>query len=133
MTDDEIPYEVGYKKPPVATRFKPGQSGNAKGRPRAAKNFETVLAKELGVRVEISENGRRRSITKREAIGKQLVNKAASGDPKFVPLLFSEARRIEEKQEARAGVSVLESPEDALVMESLLARLKTQFTDGGTE
>lgn len=27
-------YEVGYKKPPVATRFKKGQSGNPSGRPK---------------------------------------------------------------------------------------------------
>jgi len=26
--------EVGYKRPPKATRFKPGQSGNPKGRPK---------------------------------------------------------------------------------------------------
>ena len=31
-------YEVGYKKPPVEHRFKPGQSGNANGRPRGARN-----------------------------------------------------------------------------------------------
>ncbi len=126
-------YEVGYKKPPVSTRFQSGQSGNAKGRPRGAKNFDTVIAKELSARVEITENGKRRSITKREAIGKQVVNKAANGDPKFVPILFSEARRLEDKQEAKASVSALEAPEDALVMESLLVRLKTRLTDGDNE
>ena len=130
MTDDERNYEVGYKKPPVATRFKAGQHGNPKGRPRGAKNFDTVIAKELSARVEITENGKRKIITKREAIGKQVVNKAASGDPKFVPILFSEARRIEEKQETKTASSVLEAPEDKLVMESLLARLKVRLVDG---
>lgn len=128
MADDEQNYEVGYGKPPIATRFKAGQSGNTKGRPRGAKNFDTVIAKELSARVEITENGKRKSITKREAIGKQVVNKAASGDPKFVPILFSEARRIEEKQETKAASTVLEDPEDKLVMESLLARLKVRLT-----
>lgn len=28
-------FKVGYRKPPVETRFKPGQSGNPRGRPRA--------------------------------------------------------------------------------------------------
>lgn len=133
MADDKAPYVVGYKKPPVSTRFKSGESGNAKGRPRGAKNFDTVIAKELSARVEITENGKRRSITKREAIGKQLVNKAASGDPKFVPILFSEARRIEDKQETKAAASALEAPEDALVMESLLVRLKTRLTSENDE
>lgn len=133
MADDEQDYEVGYGKPPKATQFKAGQSGNAKGRPRGAKNFDTVIAKELSARVEITENGKRKSITKREAIGKQVVNKAASGDPKFVPIIFSEARRIEEKQEIKAASTVLEAPEDKLVMESLLARLKVRLTQGGDE
>lgn len=33
----EADYEVGYGKPPVATRFQPGQSGNPRGRPKGAK------------------------------------------------------------------------------------------------
>lgn len=31
-------YEVGYCKPPEHTRWKPGQSGNPRGRPKGAKN-----------------------------------------------------------------------------------------------
>lgn len=31
-------YDVGYAKPPEETRFKPGQSGNPRGRPKGAKN-----------------------------------------------------------------------------------------------
>ncbi|AXI41777.1 DUF5681 domain-containing protein [Sulfitobacter sp. SK011] len=37
---------VGYGKPPVATRFKPGQSGNPRGRPRGAKNKRPKLSEE---------------------------------------------------------------------------------------
>lgn len=123
-------YEVGYKKPPVANRFQPGCSGNKKGRPRGARNFDTIITKELNARVEITENGQRRSISKREAIAKQVVNKAASGDPKFVPMLLAESHRIEEKQQPKSTSDALNSPEDALVMESLLARLKLRLTDG---
>ena len=39
---DEL-YEVGYGKPPKHTQFKPGQSGNRKGRPRGQRNFRTVV------------------------------------------------------------------------------------------
>lgn len=35
--------EVGYKKPPVHTQFKPGQSGNPKGREAGSKNFATQM------------------------------------------------------------------------------------------
>ncbi|MGJ5620419.1 DUF5681 domain-containing protein [Sulfitobacter sp. MF3-043] len=39
-------YEVGFGKPPSKTRFKPGQSGNPKGRPRGSKNKRRGLAEE---------------------------------------------------------------------------------------
>jgi Family of unknown function (DUF5681) len=35
--DGEGDYRVGYGKPPLETRFKQGQSGNPRGRPRGAK------------------------------------------------------------------------------------------------
>lgn len=39
-------YEVGYGKPPKQTRFKPGQSGNPRGRPKGAKTRRPGLHEE---------------------------------------------------------------------------------------
>ena len=64
----------------MGTRFRPGQSGNPRGRPKGARNLSTVVAAALSERVAINENGRRRRITKLEAAVKQLVNRAASGE-----------------------------------------------------
>ena len=99
---------------------------NPKGRPRGAKNFDTALSKELRAQVEITEHGRRRKITKREAIAKQVVNKAAGGDAKFVPMLLTEVRRMEEKQENGSYVAMPMTPEDDLVAASIIARLKAR-------
>ena len=71
---------VGYRKPPVHSQFKKGESGNPHGRPKGTLNFATVLLKTLREKVVINENGKRKIITKLEAAVKQLVNKAASGD-----------------------------------------------------
>lgn len=57
MSDNEKPkalrdpparagYEVGYARPPKSTRFKPGVSGNPKGRPKGAKNRRPALNEE---------------------------------------------------------------------------------------
>src|SRR5438045_1755723 len=77
---DKDSYEVGFGKPPRSRQFKPGQSGNPDGRPRGAKNFATAIEQELVTQIPVTDNGRRRRISKREVIAKHLVNKAASGD-----------------------------------------------------
>src|SRR5580698_10326440 len=71
---------VGYGKPPGATRFKKGVSGNPKGRPKGSRNVAAVFAKTLREKVVINEHGQRKTISKLEAAVKQFVNKAASGD-----------------------------------------------------
>ena len=86
---DEREYSVGKGKPPQHTRFQKGQSGNPKGRLRGSKNVATLLAQVLRERVVITENGRRKTITKLEAMLKQLANKAASGDHRAIKLLIS--------------------------------------------
>jgi Family of unknown function (DUF5681) len=47
---------VGYRRPPIGTRFRPGQSGNPRGRPKGARNLSTVVAAALGERVAVTEN-----------------------------------------------------------------------------
>ena len=40
-------YDVGFAKTPMHSRYKPGQSGNPKGRPRGSKNKDTILREVL--------------------------------------------------------------------------------------
>ena len=88
---------IGYRNPPEPTRFKPGRSGNPKGRPKGSLNMATVLEKTLREKVIINENGQRKVITKLEASVKQLVNKAAAGDLRALQQLAALARQGEER------------------------------------
>jgi Family of unknown function (DUF5681) len=130
---DKVEYEVGYGKPPKSTQFKAGQSGNRKGRPKGAQNFQTVMEKELNSTVTVTEGGRRKQIRKRDVVIKQVVNKAAAGDLKAASLLIAEARNTD----ALKGAGTLPtaptafSEADQLTLQSIVARIRASAPDNG--
>ena len=85
---DQHEYEVGYKKPPKQTQWKPGQSGNPNGRPRKIKDFEKLLDIELSKEITITEGGKQISISKREVLLKSLVNDALKGDLRAMKMVL---------------------------------------------
>ena len=80
--DDTSDYRVGYGKPPIETRFKPGQSGNRAGRPKRARNEATVARKVLSETVPTTMHGKRRNMTVFEASLRRQCLKSLEGDPK---------------------------------------------------
>ncbi len=91
--------KVGYCRPPRATRFRPGQSGNPRGRPRKPKPVQDLLATELRRRVVIRENGREQRIPKLELVMKRLVNDAIQGNYPAVRLLIDLIKVAEESSD----------------------------------
>ena len=77
-------YAVGYGKPPVHTRFRKGQSGNPRGRPRGAKSMASLLDDVLHQQITVTEQGQPRRISKREGVIMALVAKALRGDVKAI-------------------------------------------------
>src|ERR1700681_1687723 len=61
-------HEAGYGKPPKATRFRKGRSGNPKGRPRGDENLLSVFKRMVTKRIKIREGDKWRSITMADAI-----------------------------------------------------------------
>ena len=86
---EETGGKVGYGKPPVHSRFKPGRSGNPRGRPKGTKNLKTDLAEELAERVQVTENGRLLKISKQRLMLKALTTKAIKGDARAASLVIN--------------------------------------------
>ena len=86
-------YEIGYRRPPASGQFKKGASGNPKGRPKGSRNFLTLLDKELAQKIVVTENGRKKSISRLQAMVKRMVAGALQGEPKAVLTLVDILRR----------------------------------------
>ena len=124
QTGKRSDYEVGYGKPPNATRFKKGRSGNPAGRRRGSKNFSTMLDEELEQRVVIRENGRQKTITKRRASMRQLVNKAASGEHRALQILLNYLHDLERRAATgQPGSQLDDIDREVAESEALLERL----------
>ncbi len=82
-------YEVGYGKPPVATRFQPGQSGNPKGRPRSSPLVKNLVQQVMNGTLAIEQNGKLRRMPRKEALLLTLFGRAMKGDSKAAGSLLN--------------------------------------------
>jgi hypothetical protein len=124
MSADNEDYEVGYGRPPKSGQFKKGTSGNPSGRPKKASDFDAKLLRELSSPLTISEKGKRKIITKDEAIAKQLVHKAISGEVQSIRLVDTWRRQALEK--AVEEQRLANRPARELSDEELLAIIRGQ-------
>lgn len=127
MSEDVKDYEVGYGKPPKKNRFRKGQSGNPKGRPKGAKGLNASLKRELERKITVREGSREIQISKMEAIAKRLTASALTGEMrallallKLDPDLFGDINA----QDSDAGQTGVPEPVD-------LDILRDFFSDPG--
>ena len=114
---------VGYRHPPTATRFKPGQSGNLKGRPRGTRSVGTILQEVVNRKIPVTDNGKTRKVPALEVALLRLTNGAMKGEPGALKLLFALVDRYGQ------------SAEVTLAIEELLAEdreILTEFTSRST-
>ena len=101
-------YEVGYRRPPLHTRFQPGVSGNPSGRAKGSKNFKTLLDTILNEQIALQEGSQSKKITKAEAIMRRLVIGALKGDSKSFGALFRLAEQTGQFEEAPVHYGIIE-------------------------
>jgi hypothetical protein len=81
------PNTVGYGNPPMTRRFKPGQSGNPRGRPCGSKNRKTIVKQIANEMHAVTEDGRRRRRSTLELMLLALRNRAAEGNVRAIRAL----------------------------------------------
>jgi hypothetical protein len=120
---------VGYKKPPKHTQFKPGQSGNPKGRPTGTKNLATDLEEELSQKITVTEGGKQQETTKQRAMLKSLFAKALKGDTRAAGVLINLIIGLEQSRVANQDPEAIPA-EDLEILEHyrerILADLKSE-------
>jgi Family of unknown function (DUF5681) len=88
-------YAVGYCRPPIATRFRPGQSGNRKGRPKGARRKGSIAQETLEQKSSVKDGtGPKASV--RDLAYQAIGDKAKSGDIKSLNFLLT--RESEQQQ-----------------------------------
>ena len=97
--------KVGYGRPPRAYQWKPGQSGNSKGRRKGSKNTDTIFREILDHKIEVRVGGLQRKITVREAIVTKIAEDALKGDPKAAAFVLSRYDRLQNSESSSEAVT----------------------------
>lgn len=117
---------LGYRRPPKSGQFKPGQSGNPKGRKKHVANFKTDLIDELRETITVRENGRERKISKQRAFLKALMALAIKGDIRAINAIVACTRNFGTGSEAPGADDV--DIEDLDILENYIDRERQRRT-----
>jgi hypothetical protein len=118
-TNDDA--EGGYGRPPNDRRFKPGRSGNPKGRRKGARNLKADLASLLEKRVAIREDGDVRHVSRQEAMLLRLYAKAVQGDTKALCQMLTMVTKMENQDTAPSQPDAV-TDNDCAIVEDYLRR-----------
>ena len=98
-------YEVGYRRPPKASQFTAGKSGNPRGRPKGSRSVGAVLQEIIQQKIAVTENGKTRRIPVLKVMLRRLANDAMRNDAKAMKLLLSLIDRYGESTETTLELS----------------------------
>jgi hypothetical protein len=117
---------TGYKRPPLGSRWKKGQSGNPSGRKRGTPNLKTDLLAELAEVIQINEGGSSKRITKQRALLKSLAARAIQGDSRAANLILSLVLKLLDPDSEPAGPLTIGADDQAILDAYVADQLKNK-------
>ena len=130
MTKNEEADTVGYKHPPRAHQFRPGQSGNPSGRPKGARNFRSELREELSEVVTVRDGDREIQVSKQRALIKSVVAAAIDGNQRAAASVLAMCVRMLADAE---DDDAIEDVGDREIVEAFTKRKKRAATASGAK
>jgi hypothetical protein len=113
---------VGYGRPPIDTRFRPGKSGNRHGRPPGHANAKGTIARVINETVPVREGDKTRKMTKLEAVLQAHMMKAMKGDGRSASILIGLITRLGLLGESETETLAELSEEDDAILEDYVRR-----------
>ncbi len=108
-------YEVGYRKPPMHSRFRAGQSGNPVGRRKGISNLMTDVKRTLSTPIKVKEGGRTRKRSTQEGALMVLREKALRGDARALDRLLELALRFNNETTEISSAQPLGADDQAIL------------------
>lgn len=108
-------YTVGYGKPPVHSRYQPGQSGYPVGRRKGVRNLRTDVKRTLLKPVRLKQGGRTQQRSTQESILLVLREKALRGDTRALNRLLDLALRFNNDSAEAAASQSLPADDQAIL------------------
>lgn len=129
---DDEDEAVGYGRPPKAHRFRKGQSGNPKGRPKGSRNIQAMVEGWLMRPVPMTLDGRSVMKPALEVMVAQMVQRAMKGDPKALKeaLLLAERYGVAGSRETSPGLDLSDARKKLETKLNRLAKRRAEGTRG---
>jgi hypothetical protein len=128
-SQDETPkpaHKVGYKNPPLHSRYKSPISGNPRGRPKGPKTLAGIIKRVLSTKVTVTASGKRKRMNALEAVATRTLHDALAGDRRAGRDILKLAQLAEpagptEADIARQLAAAAETPENIAAIFQLAA------------
>jgi hypothetical protein len=132
-TPNQASYRVGYGRPPTETRFKPGVSGNPKGRRKKVPNFSEVTEQVLNETIEVRMGDRLLCMSNRQALVRSAIRQALAGKPRLLTVLPIIMRYERESLQGQADADLTLAAEDEAILADFFVRQRATDNSGSGE